>query len=115
MPWRDSIRHADGRVDKGIRLFPDAYQELTDNMGLPCQLCRVGNMLPLAATVGQWRIGTFNPFGCGSQDFQQVCPCMSTPLFNNLYLYFLTGDSSGDKKYTSLVAAYSVSSVSQIC
>src|SRR3989442_1327770 len=46
-----TIGMSNGRVDNRIGLLANTYQELTYDMSFPGQLCRIGYMLPLTATV----------------------------------------------------------------
>jgi hypothetical protein len=47
-------------MDKRVRLLPNTYQELTNDMGLPRQLSGVGDVLPLATTISKKRILRLN-------------------------------------------------------
>ena len=51
MPGRETIGHTDGRLNNRIGLLANTYEELTYDMSFPGQLCRIGYVLPLTATV----------------------------------------------------------------
>src|SRR2546426_1130737 len=78
VPGRCSCWHAKGGMDKCIGLLPNTHQELTDNMRLPGQLCRISNMLPLAATIRKQRVERLDPLRRGAQNLQKLSTCMST-------------------------------------
>src|SRR2546422_781493 len=98
-----------------IRLLTNANKELAYNMCLPGQLSWVGNMLPLATTVGQQRISRFNTLWGGAQDFQQGSTCMPPALLNNLYTHSFSRNTSWDKEDTSFIAAYGIATIGKVC
>src|SRR5690348_1617 len=98
MPGREVGRHANGGMHQGIRLLTDTHKELAHNVSFPCQLCGIGNMLPLTTTVGEQGIGRINSFGCRPEYLQQVCSSMAAPFFDDIDLHTLTRDTAGNEE-----------------
>src|SRR5579884_1637648 len=114
MPGGDIGWHSDGWMYQRIGLFANAYEQLTNNMSLPGELCRVGDVLPLTATIGEQRVCRLNPLWRGSQNLDQICPHMSSALLYNLNTHPLARNPSRYKQDTSLIAAYGIASVGKI-
>src|SRR6185312_15512524 len=98
-------------VDNRVRLFPNTYQKLTNNMGFPRQLSGVCYVLPLAATICQQRIERLNSLWRRAQDLQQSRARVSPSLLYNLDAYPFARNASRHKQDTTLVSAYGIPSI----
>src|SRR5450432_4458745 len=115
MPWRDTRGHTNSRMDESVCLFADTYEQLTYDMSFPGKLCGIGDMLPLAATVSEQRIGRLNTFWSRAQDIDQVSASVPPTFLDNFYSNALARNPSWDKQDTTLIAAHGIASIGQVC
>jgi hypothetical protein len=102
-------------MDNRVRLLPNTYQKLTDNMGFPRQLGGICNVLPLATAICEQWIERLNAFWRWPHNFQQSRARVSPSLFYNLNAYPFARNASWHKQDTTLVSAYGIPSIGKIC
>jgi hypothetical protein len=102
-------------MNKRVRLLPNTYQKLTDNMGFPGQLRGICDVLPLAPTIREQGILWLNALRRGAQDFQQIRARVSSTLLDNLNSHSFARNTTWHKEDTALVSAYGIPSIGKIC
>src|SRR5437764_1279427 len=95
-------------MDEGIWLFTDTHQELTYNMRLPGQLCRISNVLPLTAAVRKQGLLIQHQYSCLPRRSQANWYVVrARPIFLPTYFYVYSyGTSTARQKGKSLTWPY---------